>query len=55
MMDNASVCYFGSISFISYPGREEVFIDRTDQGDKGTGSTCSGKGTSQGTDDTCVA
>ena len=32
MMDNASVCYFGSISFISYPGGGDVFIDGTDQG-----------------------
>ena len=34
MMDNASVCYFGSISFISYPGGGEVFIDGMDQGIK---------------------
>jgi hypothetical protein len=46
MMDNASVCYFRSISFISYPNGGDVFIDGTDQGDKGTGSTCNRKGTS---------
>ncbi|MBU0846744.1 PEGA domain-containing protein [Patescibacteria group bacterium] len=34
MMDNASVCYFGNISFISYPGEAEVFIDGMDQGIK---------------------
>jgi hypothetical protein len=34
MMDNASVCYFGSINFISYPDGGEVFIDGMDQGIK---------------------
>ena len=34
MMDNASVCYFGSINFISYPDGGEVFIDGMDQGVK---------------------
>lgn len=33
-MDNALVCYVGNISFISYPGGAEVFIDGTDQGIK---------------------
>lgn len=33
-MDNAIVCYVGNISFISYPGGAEVFIDGTDQGIK---------------------